>query len=428
MPRDRATDDAQDLFTRGHKAFSDGDFQEAVECFSRAIRLRPNVSDVYRFRAYAYLEMGDRVRALNDLDQAIRLKPDDARGYADRAAELYIQRQFDQAVADCDRALKLDPARADLLGLRGRCHADRGDSAAAFADFAAALAADGTRAAQYRLWRARLHLDLEDYAAAEADATAALTADPRNPEALVLRGGVRQQSGDFARAAADYSAALALKPDHPLALLSRAACRLAADDAAGAAADAGAFLALVPGAAKQEGGAGGFHLAKAHEIRGNARRTLGDLDGALADYDEAVKRAPGAALPHALRAGIHYARQQYGLALRDHMEALKRDPRSASAFNQLAWIWATCPDPDVRDGDRARECATRACELTEWGEPGFLDTLAAAYAECGEFDDAVKWQQKAIDLLTDPTRRADYRTRLELFRRGQPVRAAGGTE
>src|SRR5207302_589419 len=80
----------------------------------------------------------------------------------------------------------------------------------------------------------------------------------------------------------------------------------------------------------------------------------------------------------------------------DHMEALKRDPRSAATFNQLGWVWATCPDPDIRNGERARECATRACELTEWTEPGFLDTLAAACAECGEFDDAVKWQEKAV--------------------------------
>ena len=119
MQRNRATEDAQDLFSRGHKALDAGDFQEAVECFSRAIRLRPDVSVGYRFRAYAYLEMGDRVRALNDLDQAIRLKPDDVQSYADRAAELFIQRQFDQAIADCDRGLKLDPARVALIARAG---------------------------------------------------------------------------------------------------------------------------------------------------------------------------------------------------------------------------------------------------------------------------------------------------------------------
>jgi serine/threonine-protein kinase len=107
------------------------------------------------------------------------------------------------------------------------------------------------------------------------------------------------------------------------------------------------------------------------------------------------------------------------------MDALKRDPRSSGTFNQLAWIWATCPDPDVRNGDRARECATRACELTEWGEPGYLDTLAAACAECGEFDDAIKWQEKALALIEDGDRRADYQTRLDLYEEGKPARAGG---
>src|SRR5204862_3612019 len=126
MPRDRNTDDAQDLFTRGHKAMTDGQYQEAVECFSRAIRLRPNVSAGYRYRAYAYLELGDRVRALNDLDSAIRLKPDDLQAYADRAAELYAQKAFDQAIAECDRVLILGPRRAAAFALRGRCPGARG--------------------------------------------------------------------------------------------------------------------------------------------------------------------------------------------------------------------------------------------------------------------------------------------------------------
>ena len=56
MPRDRNTDDAQDLFTRGHKAMTDGQYQEAVECFSRAIRLRPDVSAGYR---YVHIDGGD---------------------------------------------------------------------------------------------------------------------------------------------------------------------------------------------------------------------------------------------------------------------------------------------------------------------------------------------------------------------------------
>ena len=204
-----------------------------------------------------------------------------------------------------------------------------------------------------------------------------------------------------------------MKPDHPLALLGRAISRWLLRDNTGAIEDCDSFLKLMPG------------VVKGYEIRGCARKARGDLDGALADFNEAVKLAPSAVLPYTHRAGLYYARHKYTLAVRDHMEALKRDPRSAPTFNQLAWIWATCPDPDVRNGRQAHGCATRACELTEWNEPSFLDTLAAACAECGEFDDAIKWQEKAISLLNDEGRIADFHTRLELYQDAQPIRAPG---
>jgi serine/threonine-protein kinase len=111
--------------------------------------------------------------------------------------------------------------------------------------------------------------------------------------------------------------------------------------------------------------------------------------------------------------------------VRDHLDALKRDPRSAAAFNQLAWVWATAPDPGVRNGPRAKECATRACELTDWSDPGPLDTLAAACAELGEFTDAAAWQEKALALAA-PADEAAFRERLDLYRGGTPYRQSPG--
>jgi serine/threonine-protein kinase len=167
-------------------------------------------------------------------------------------------------------------------------------------------------------------------------------------------------------------------------------------------------------------------LVKAYELRGTARKALGNLAGALADFNEAIKLAPAAVMPYNYRAGDHYARQNYAAAVRDHMEALKRDPRHAGTFNQLAWVWSTCPDPDVRNGQRARECATRACELTEWSDQGFLDTLAAACAECGEYEEAIKWQEKALELVEDDAEKeADYRSRLDLYHDRKPARVTG---
>ena len=70
---------------------------------------------------------------------------------------------------------------------------------------------------------------------------------------------------------------------------------------------------------------------------------------------------------------------------------------------------------------KATDYATRACELTDWKESGYLDTLAAACAASGDFDAAVKWQLKSIELAPDE-QKAELRERLERYRAKEPNR------
>ena len=80
----------------------------------------------------------------------------------------------------------------------------------------------------------------------------------------------------------------------------------------------------------------------------------------------------------------------------------------------------------MRDGKKAVESATQACEMTNWNDPDMLGTLAAAYAETGDFDDAIKWQQKAVD-LTSPTLLVtlnERQARLALYQNHRPLRPA----
>ena len=83
-------------------------------------------------------------------------------------------------------------------------------------------------------------------------------------------------------------------------------------------------------------------------------------------------------------------------------------------------IMASCPVAKYRDGKKAVEIATHACELTQWKRSDFLDTLAAAYAEAGDFNAAIKWETKAIETMTDERTREPSRARLILYEAGKP--------
>jgi tetratricopeptide (TPR) repeat protein len=121
----------------------------------------------------------------------------------------------------------------------------------------------------------------------------------------------------------------------------------------------------------------------------------------------------------------HYLEKQgrYEEAVQHYREALRIQPNYAPALNNLAWVLATAADDALRDGAQAVELAGRAARMTGHESPNLLDTLAAAHAELGQFDLAVQWQQKAVEIA--PQKKKDaLRRRLELYNSGKPFREA----
>jgi len=135
----------------------------------------------------------------------------------------------------------------------------------------------------------------------------------------------------------------------------------------------------------------------------------------------AIEKNPKSDAAFNLRAAIHYRMGDSRAALADHLAAHELDPEDVPTLNHLAWLRATCPLDDVRDGAAAVRDASKACELTEHKVPGYLDTLAASHAEAGDFEEAVRWQEKALEIVS-ADHRADYETRLELYKAGKPYR------
>jgi tetratricopeptide (TPR) repeat protein len=109
-------------------------------------------------------------------------------------------------------------------------------------------------------------------------------------------------------------------------------------------------------------------------------------------------------------------------AIAEYKEAVRLDPNNGHIHDQLARLLATGPD-GLRDGKRAVALATRSCELSQWKFAGYIDTLAAAYAENGDFNKAVEYQKKALAFPSrakGESKQAEQR--LELYTRKQPYR------
>ena len=99
------------------------------------------------------------------------------------------------------------------------------------------------------------------------------------------------------------------------------------------------------------------------------------------------------------------------------------EPNDQGILNTYAWLLATCTDHSLRNGRRAVELASRAVQLSNGSNADYLDTLAAAHAQAGRFQDAIATQERAVSVAmqqgVDQNTIAGYQNRLDLYRQGR---------
>ena len=159
--------------------------------------------------------------------------------------------------------------------------------------------------------------------------------------------------------------------------------------------------------------------ALAYTGRGNAFERKGEHDRAMSDYTKAIEINPRYAEAYTGR-GLAYKRKgKHDRAMSDYTKAIEINPKDAVAYNRLSWLLATAMAPSFRNGKKAVELALKACELSDWKNPGYLDTLAAAYARVGDFGNAVKWQEKALE-SPELANNTEAQQRLNFYRERKP--------
>ncbi len=218
------------------------------------------------------------------------------------------------------------------------------------------------------------------YKEAIADYSAALWIDPNDSNTYAHRGYAFWRNGELAAAKSDFEKAVKLDPTNNYALIGR-----------------GTVLA-----AKK------------------------DFEDAINAFTESLKLNPEDVDSLIGRADTYGMSKQYDKQIADYHEAIKIAPEEAMPHNNLAWTLATCPEEKYRDGKQAVEEASKAVELTHNKQGEFIDTLAASYAEAGDFDKAAEQQQQAIELVENEKVRKGMRARLELFHKHQAYREVPG--
>ena len=126
-----------------------------------------------------------------------------------------------------------------------------------------------------------------------------------------------------------------------------------------------------------------------------------------------------------LRADANIKLGNYDSALRDINQLLSLGEKGdayAHALNASAWLRATCPNSRFRNGQLAITEAKKACGLTNYQKPEVLDTLAAAYAETGDFENALRFEEKALSIRDTPAMVQHYRKHLSAYKQHRPWR------
>lgn len=146
-----------------------------------------------------------------------------------------------------------------------------------------------------------------------------------------------------------------------------------------------------------------------------------EYDKAIADMNAAIRLDPHLSQSHALRGCAFCQIGRYAESVEDLGRAITLSPKNWFALDGLAWIRATCPDDEFRDGEQAVAQSSQACELSAF-DPWFcLGTLAAANAEVGDFEEAIRWARESLRLAPEKYRE-ECRDRLKLYKSGEPYR------
>lgn len=348
-----------------------GEMMTVVEKKERSVMVRTGTGRRGWVRAQDVVALPEAAAIYDGL---IKKEPKDPWNYVSRAMVWNMRGEKEKEIADLNKAIELKIDSPSVWVNRGAARATAGKLEAAIDDYNEAIRR-GFKDPSVYMNRAVAYLSKGEAEQAIEDFDRAIEQQPENIFALLQRGVAHQRLQAWDKAIADFSRVLELDGENLRALSSRGFTYYLKREPKKAIDDFTALIELNP------------KSALAFNNRGYNRQMICDFRGAAKDFTQAIELAPKYAL----------------------------------AYQNKAWLLATCPEEDVRDGEAAIELARKAGELREWKALDDVKTLAAAYAETGDFQQAVEWQKKAIEMAQGDAKTTEQEL-LKLYQSDQPFR------
>jgi len=449
------TNSVEATYQNANTALREKRYADAISLYTQVIQQNPRYVNAFERRTAAYLKLDQYRLAMVDATSAIQLASTNPGVYALRGAAHQGLNEFDQAIADFSKTLTLldDQAtsmagiRAEILVNRAKALLGKSDYTNTIADCNSALATspDYLPATETK---ALALTGLTNYRAAIEAYSSALRKDSKRSDLYELRASVYVLAGDNTNAARDFESSW--NSENPIPLrqgripvrMLRANAWLVSRDYKRAISDYSSVIAIAPTNVEASFYRGTAYvslknyteaildfrnvirhapaLSVAYFELGNCLSYLGQVSEAITNYSSVVRLDPRNGSAFSSRGLLHAQRGEFETGLADCEKGVELYPESAHCLNNLAWLLSVLPSGQLRDGKRALNLAQKACKLADWEHPYYLGTLAAAYAENGDFRLAVEFQKKSLKTGFPEAKEANQC--LRFYEQGKPFR------
>jgi tetratricopeptide (TPR) repeat protein len=393
---------------------------EALKRLVKAVEIAPDSAEAWTLIAKLnVLENGDRDQGLGAVEKLIDLSSSNK---SQLAEALLLRAGYaendEQRLEDLSQAVEVDPNNLEARRARAMYYMLKDSNDEALADFEAMLAIEPEDINnRFMLAEVLMRADQLDRA---LEMLQAVEAPPRDFRGKLLMAQIHFRQQAYEKCLENADQVLAIVGDFPDAINLRILSLLQLERNEEALEAAESLVGSNPG------------LTQGYWLRSIAYSSLDRYDEAIKDLQLLVENVPQSPLfklqlgnlynasdrPRAAlklfneiyeddpdyeglyrsRGDAYLSTGQHAEAVADYERELAKNPEDTGTLNNLAWVLATSPKDDVRNGARALELGLKAAELTEYKQAHILSTLASGYAETGDFDKAREWIAKAVGI------------------------------